>query len=222
MPSWSPPGADFVRSEYEVGGIRAREVQMPAHDETNIVLIEILSGGYEMKYSPAGYAALTSFVVIVPSTKIEASFYADLFDLDELMHHRITGPEIEKAVGLPSGTALDMRLMGREGNFFGRSSLSNTRVWKVRIASQWQSRPPWERFTALSRSIRWIGSSSVQRKWVLRWFLTRTSRRSFVPGPFIPCIRRPGCELKSSSEARTSSSWGEINPAPFKFTYRRK
>ena len=110
-------------SEYEVGGIRAREVQMPAHDETNIVLIEILSGGFEMKYSPAGYAALTSFVVIVPSTKIEASFYADLFDLDELMHHRITGPGIEEAVGLPSGTALDMRLMGREGNFFGRVEL---------------------------------------------------------------------------------------------------
>ena len=110
-------------SEYHVADIHAREVQMPGHDETNIVLIEILSDGFAMKYSPAGYCALTSFVVIVPDTKIEANFYTDLFGLDELMHHRISGPGIEEVVGLPRGSVLDMRLMGREQNFFGRVEL---------------------------------------------------------------------------------------------------
>jgi catechol 2,3-dioxygenase-like lactoylglutathione lyase family enzyme len=110
-------------SEYEVGGIYAREVQMPSHDDINVVLIEVLSGGFEMNFSPAGYAAMTSFVVVVPSTKTEAGFYAQLFGLDEIMHHRITGPGIEEVVGLPKESALDMRLMGREEKFFGRVEL---------------------------------------------------------------------------------------------------
>jgi hypothetical protein len=73
--------------------------------------------------SPAGYGGVTSFVVIVPDTRVEAAFYRDIFDLDEIMHHRITGPAIEKAVGLPTGAALDMRLMGREAHIFGRMEL---------------------------------------------------------------------------------------------------
>ena len=39
------------------------------------------------------------------------------------MHHRITGPGIEEAAGLPKGTALDMRLCGSEDNLFGRMEL---------------------------------------------------------------------------------------------------
>lgn len=110
-------------SEYEADGLRAREVQMPSHDDTNVVLIEVLSDGFEMNFSPTGYAAMTSFVVIVPDTKIEAAFYAELFGLDEIMHHRIAGPGIEQAVGLPPGSVLDMRLMGRAQKLFGRVEL---------------------------------------------------------------------------------------------------
>lgn len=109
--------------EYEVDDIRAREAQMPGHDDTNIVLIEILSGGFDIEYSPAGYGAVMSFVVIVPETQPEAKFYSTIFGLDEIMHHRITGPGIEAAVGLPKGAALDMRLMGRENHIFGRMEL---------------------------------------------------------------------------------------------------
>lgn len=110
-------------NEIQFGDIRAREVQMPGHDETNIVLVEILSAGFDLEYSPAGYGAVTSFVVIVPDTRVEAAFYSTVFDLDELMHHRITGPGIEEAVGLPKGSVLDMRLMGREGKLFGCAEL---------------------------------------------------------------------------------------------------
>jgi hypothetical protein len=108
-------------SEYEVGDLQAREVQMPAHDDTNVVLIEVF--GWDVRLSDAGYGAVTSFVVIVPDTEVEGAFYAELFDLDELMHHRIAGPAIEQAVGLPKGSALIMRLMGRETERFGRMEL---------------------------------------------------------------------------------------------------
>ena len=108
-------------SEYEVGDLQAREAQMPAHDDTNVVLIEVF--GWDVRLSDAGYGGVSSFVVIVPDTEVEAVFYSDLFDLDELMHHRIAGPAIEQAVGLPKGSALIMRLMGRETERFGRMEL---------------------------------------------------------------------------------------------------
>lgn len=109
--------------EYEVGGIHAREVQLAGHDGVNIVFIEVLTTGYELAWSPEGFAALTSFVVIVPDALAEARFYQALLGLDELMHHRISGPGIEAAVGLPAGSVLDMRLVGRADRMFGRMEL---------------------------------------------------------------------------------------------------
>ena len=108
-------------SEYEVGDLRAREAQMPAHDDTNVVLIEVF--GWDIRLSDSGYGGVTSFVVIVPDAEVEGAFYTELFDLDELMHHRITGPAIEQAVGLPKGSTLIMRLLGRETEMFGRMEL---------------------------------------------------------------------------------------------------
>lgn len=110
-------------SEYEVDGVRAREVQMPSHDAVNVVLIEVLSEGFEVAMTSRGYGALTSFVIIVPDTDTEAAFYRALFDFDELMHHRLSGTAIEQAVGAPAGTVLDMRLLGRPDQFFGRVEL---------------------------------------------------------------------------------------------------
>ena len=109
--------------EYRVGDIHAREVQMPGHDDTNIVLIETLSDGFEIEFSPTGYGGVTSFVVVVPDTRVEAAFYREIFGFDEIMYHRLTGSAIEKAIGLPEGTALEMRLMGREAHIFGRMEL---------------------------------------------------------------------------------------------------
>lgn len=109
--------------EYEIAGLRAREAQMPGHDDINVVLVEILSDGYEIDFTAQGFGAVTSFVVIVPDTGAEAEFYREVLGLDEVMHHRITGPGIEEVVGLPPGAALDMRLMGRDGKLFGRMEL---------------------------------------------------------------------------------------------------
>jgi len=109
--------------EYTVDSIHAREVQLPGHDGVNIVFIEILSQGFEIHYSAQGFAAVTSVVVIVPDTQTEAQFYRDVFEFDELMHHRIAGPGIEAAAGLPAGTTLDMRMLGKPDKLFGRMEL---------------------------------------------------------------------------------------------------
>ncbi len=96
-------------AEYEVDAVRVREVQLAVHDGLNLVLIEVLSAGFEVDLTAAGTAGLTSFVVIVDDTAAEAAFYQQLFGMADIMHHRIAGPEIESAAGLPPGTVLDMR-----------------------------------------------------------------------------------------------------------------
>ena len=40
--------------EYEVADLRAREAQMPGHDDINVVLVEILSEGYEIEFTSRG------------------------------------------------------------------------------------------------------------------------------------------------------------------------
>jgi len=110
-------------SEYEIDGITAREVQMPVHDDVNLVLIEVLSGGFEAQYTSAGFAALTSFVVIVPDVGREEVFYQQLFGMQKILTHKLSGPEIEVAAGLPAGTVLDLHLLGGPDNIFGRMEL---------------------------------------------------------------------------------------------------
>lgn len=108
-------------SDYEIGELRASEVQMPAHDEVNVVLIEVQD--WPLALSHRHYGAVTSFVSTVPDTAAEADFYRTLLGLDELLHHRITGPAIEQVVGLPPGAALDMRLLGDADQCYGRVEL---------------------------------------------------------------------------------------------------
>jgi catechol 2,3-dioxygenase-like lactoylglutathione lyase family enzyme len=110
-------------SDYEVDNIQVREVQMPGHDDTNIVLLQVSGEEFEIEFSPAGCGAMTSFVTIVPDTRSESSFYQAIFGLDEIMHHRLGGATIEEIIGLPKGAMLEMRVMGREGSLFGRMEL---------------------------------------------------------------------------------------------------
>jgi catechol 2,3-dioxygenase-like lactoylglutathione lyase family enzyme len=109
--------------EYEIDGIKAREVQMPVHDDVNVVLIEVLSSGFDVDYSKAGFAALTSFVVIVPDAEVEAAFYRQMFAMESIVRHQLSGPAIEMAAALPAGTVLDLHLLGCPDNLFGRMEL---------------------------------------------------------------------------------------------------
>ena len=110
-------------SEYEIDNITAREVQMPAHDDLNLVLIEVLGDGFDAEYTATGFAALTSFVVIVPDVEREEKFYQQLFGMQKILTHKLSGPEIEVAAGLPAGTVLDLHLLGGPDNIFGRMEL---------------------------------------------------------------------------------------------------
>lgn len=107
--------------EYKVGDIVASEVQMPGPDDTNIVFVEV--AGQTMPVSAAGYCGITSFVVIVADLEVEAAFYKELFGFEELLRHRITGAEIEEIVNLPSMTGVQMLVLGREHERFGRVEL---------------------------------------------------------------------------------------------------
>jgi catechol 2,3-dioxygenase-like lactoylglutathione lyase family enzyme len=96
---------------------------MPAHDSLNGVLIEVLSEGFEVGYTVEGFAALTSFVVVVPDIEREATFYKELFGFDEILRHELSGRALEMAAGLPEGTVLDFYLLGHQNNLFGRMEL---------------------------------------------------------------------------------------------------
>ena len=108
-------------NEYDIGELSAREVQFPGHDDTNVVLIEV--DDWPIQLSPNHYGAVSSLVVVVEDTAAEADFYRRIFGHQQLMHHRIAGAAIEATVGLPTGAALDMRLLGCADESYGRIEL---------------------------------------------------------------------------------------------------
>ncbi len=104
--------------EYPFEGKQVREVQMPGHDETNLVLVEIV--GDPAPWSDQGCAGLTSFVAVSPDPDADQRFFTEVLGFELGGSHLLKGPEIEKMVGLPKGAGLDMRLFGPKGDVFGR------------------------------------------------------------------------------------------------------
>ena len=95
-----------------------REIHMPAHDDINVVLLEVI--GEDLPYTPQGFAGVGPVITIVPSAAEEKSFYQNILGLEILSDNILAGPEIEKMVGLPSGAALDVSVLGHEHEHFGR------------------------------------------------------------------------------------------------------
>ena len=104
--------------EYPFEGKQVREVQMPGHDETNIVLVELV--GDPAPWSSQGCADLTSFVVVSPDPDADQRFFTKVLGFELGGSHLLKGPEIETMVGLPKGAGLDMRLFGPKDDVFGR------------------------------------------------------------------------------------------------------
>lgn len=100
------------------GGLTFREVQMPGHDATNIVLLEILDTDY--RHSPAGYAGIGPLIIVVGEAETETAFYQDVLGLEMVMQDLLAGPEIERMVGLPAGAGIDFRVLGAENDPMGR------------------------------------------------------------------------------------------------------
>jgi catechol 2,3-dioxygenase-like lactoylglutathione lyase family enzyme len=100
------------------GGLTFREVQMPGHDDTNIVLLEILDTDYT--HSEAGYAGIGPIIIVVRDADRETAFYKDVLGLEMLTQDLLAGPEIERMVGLPEGAGIDFRVLGAETDPMGR------------------------------------------------------------------------------------------------------
>ena len=103
------------------GGITFREVQMPGHDDTNIVLLELV--GEEYLYSPTGYAAIGPLITVVADANAENLFYTEVLGLEELMRFALAGPETEKMIGLPPGAGLIFHVLGADSDPMGRIEL---------------------------------------------------------------------------------------------------
>ena len=101
-------------------GMSFKEVHLPGHDETNVVLLQIIGKGYETCYSSRGFAGIGPLITIVGSLKNEEDFYRTVLGLEVTLDIRIGGPVMEKLIGLPAGAALLLKVYGDPAEPLGR------------------------------------------------------------------------------------------------------
>lgn len=99
-------------------GVRFREVHLAGHDDINLVLLQLLDEALE--FGPAGYTGIGPLIMIVADAEQEKSFYRDVMGLDILHDNLLSGPEIERMIGLPAGAALDVSIWGVPGAHLGQ------------------------------------------------------------------------------------------------------
>jgi len=102
-------------------GTAFREAHMFAHDEINVVLLELV--GKKKPFTGQGMAAVGPLVMIVPDVAVESDFFQSVFMLDTLNVNILSEPDLIKAIGLPDGTALNIHILGRSGFDLGQLEL---------------------------------------------------------------------------------------------------
>ncbi len=107
-------------AEMRAGQHLFREVQMPGHDEINVVLIEAIGPGYDTTMSTKGYAGIGPLVTIVPDAKAETAFYRQVLGMATTVELQLSGPDIERTAGLPPGAGLGLRVFGDPEDPLGR------------------------------------------------------------------------------------------------------
>ena len=105
--------------------IRFREIHLPAHDEVNVVLLEVI--GKPLPFTAEGFAGIGPLISIVDDAAAEKAFFRDVFALELLSDNLLEGPEIERMVGLPAGAALDVSIWGRAGQPLGQVEIIDYR-----------------------------------------------------------------------------------------------
>lgn len=112
-------GSKPVRMPVET--MEVLEVQLKGPDATNLSLVEVV--GSDLPYTDEGYVAVTQVVGITPDNHADRAFFEDVFGLEPLMYHLFEGPEVERMVGLPEGSKLDMHILGVPDEEMGRIEL---------------------------------------------------------------------------------------------------
>ncbi len=109
-------------SEVEApNGTIFREVHLPSHDAINVVLLQVL--GQTHPFTPQGFAGVGPLITIVGDATAERQFFEQTFGMRMLTHNLLSGPEVEKMVGLPPGAELDISIWGEAGEHFGQMEL---------------------------------------------------------------------------------------------------
>lgn len=103
------------------GDLEFLEVHMFGPDDVNIVFVDIPSRPEPV--SDKHYGAAPQIVVITPDNVRETAFLQSTLGLALISHNNFAGPEIEKAVGLPQGASLDVRILGNPDDHYGRLEL---------------------------------------------------------------------------------------------------
>ena len=101
-------------------GMVFREVHMPGHDDTNVVLIEIIGTGYDTCFNRRGCAGIGPLVTSVPSLAAEEEFYSRVLGMAITLDIRLGGLNIETMIGLPAGAQLMLKVYGDPGEPLGR------------------------------------------------------------------------------------------------------
>ncbi len=99
-------------------GMRVREIHLPAHDDLNIVLLQVIDN--TLAFPPGGFAGVGPLVTIAPNVCDEGDFYRQVLGLDLVMESVLKGTHVEKMIGLPEGTALHFSVWGDSDAPFGR------------------------------------------------------------------------------------------------------
>ena len=94
------------------------EVHMFGPDDVNLVFVDIPARPEPV--SPKQYGVAPQIVVITPDNVRETAFFQSTLGLALISHNTFAGPEIEKAVGLPKGASLDVRILGNPDSHYGR------------------------------------------------------------------------------------------------------
>lgn len=101
-------------------GMVFSEVHLPGHDETNVVLLEIIGEGYDTCFNDKGFAGIGPLITIVPALAAEEAFYTGVLGMAITLNLRLAGPELEKMIGLPAGAALVLKVYGDPAEPLGR------------------------------------------------------------------------------------------------------
>lgn len=118
-------GAVFRNADYSEAespdGVRFREIHLPAHDDLNIVLLQIL--GSVERFPESGFRGIGPLISIVRDQQAERQFYRDVIGLSLTHDNVLEGPEIERMIGLPAGSSLEVSIWAQPGQSLGEIEL---------------------------------------------------------------------------------------------------